>query len=156
MGVTDIERQHTRTSRKMKMLEPGWWVSPTAKARSRMPSTLPSQNGSSVGPDTFYLIGSAVGPHPFPEMVAFFQSVISEETARQVPGDYGAFPSRLRDCVWRRQQCLRRVLSLLDKPDVRPGWVSRPRAWGVGVGAPCRYNDRRRHRRPPRLEDLLL
>ncbi|NJP38196.1 tryptophan synthase subunit beta [Bacillus luteus] len=49
--------------------------------------------------DTFYLIGSAVGPHPYPEMVRHFQSVIGEESRRQMLESTGKLPDHVVACV---------------------------------------------------------
>ncbi|MFA6712872.1 MAG: pyridoxal-phosphate dependent enzyme, partial [Bacteroidales bacterium] len=50
--------------------------------------------------DTFYIIGSAVGPHPYPDMVAYFQSVISEEIKKQLLDKEGRdYPDYLMACV---------------------------------------------------------
>ncbi|MFC7370519.1 tryptophan synthase subunit beta [Fictibacillus iocasae] len=49
--------------------------------------------------DTFYMIGSAVGPHPYPEIVKYFQKVIGEETDRQLNEIAGVEPSCVIACV---------------------------------------------------------
>ncbi len=49
--------------------------------------------------DTFYLLGSAVGPHPFPSMVRHFQSIIGKETATQFKAYYDKDPDMLIACV---------------------------------------------------------
>ena len=49
--------------------------------------------------DTHYALGTACGPHPFPEMVTWFQSVIGEEARRQIVEEHGALPSRVYACV---------------------------------------------------------
>src|SRR5699024_8273146 len=48
---------------------------------------------------TFYLLGSAVGPHPFPSMVKHFQSIISEESKRQIMEKEGHLPDAVVACV---------------------------------------------------------
>jgi tryptophan synthase beta chain len=48
---------------------------------------------------TYYCIGSAIGPHPYPKMVRYFQSVIGEETKRQVKKRLGRLPNTLIACV---------------------------------------------------------
>ena len=82
MGETDIERQAPNVGR-MKML--GATVIP-AKSGSR---TLKDATNEAIrdwinNPDSFYIIGSVVGPDPYPQMVAYFQSIISEEIKRQL------------------------------------------------------------------------
>jgi tryptophan synthase beta chain len=49
--------------------------------------------------DTFYLLGSAVGPHPYPTIVKYFQKIIGEETKRQVQEKEGRLPDYLVACV---------------------------------------------------------
>lgn len=83
MGEVDIERQAPNVAR-MKMM--GATVIP-AKSGSR---TLKDATNEALRDwinnpvDTHYIIGSVVGPHPFPDMVAKFQSIISEETRKQL------------------------------------------------------------------------
>ena len=77
MGEVDIERQAPNVAR-MRML--GAEVIP-AKSGSK---TLKDATNEAIrfwinNPSTYYIIGSVVGPHPYPEMVAYFQSIISEE-----------------------------------------------------------------------------
>ena len=48
---------------------------------------------------THYVLGTACGPHPFPEMVAWFQSIIGQEAKRQIVEQYGAMPDRVYACV---------------------------------------------------------
>ena len=83
MGATDIERQGPNVAR-MKML--GAEVVAVHSGGGTLQDAVDKALDTWVKQrdDTFYLIGSAVGPHPFPEMVTFFQSVISEESKRQV------------------------------------------------------------------------
>lgn len=49
--------------------------------------------------DTHYVLGTACGPHPFPEMVAYFQSIIGKEARRQIMEREGRLPSRIYACV---------------------------------------------------------
>jgi tryptophan synthase beta chain len=49
--------------------------------------------------DTHYVLGTACGPHPFPEMVAWFQSIVGKEAREQVLGATGRLPSRVYACV---------------------------------------------------------
>ncbi len=50
-------------------------------------------------PETYYLIGSAVGPHPYPSIVRYFQSVIGEEARRQILEDEGRLPDSIFACI---------------------------------------------------------
>lgn len=130
MGVTDIERQHTNVE-KMKMLGAG--VVGVADGEGTLQDAVNAALAEWVErrADTFYLIGSAVGPHPFPEMVAFFQSVISEETARQVPAITAhSRPDCVIACVGGGSNASGAFYHFLDKPDVRLVGVE---AAGMGV-----------------------
>lgn len=49
--------------------------------------------------DTHYVLGTACGPHPFPEMVSYFQSIIGKEARKQIMERAGALPSRIYACV---------------------------------------------------------
>ncbi|MFT4600708.1 MAG: tryptophan synthase beta chain [Arenicella sp.] len=82
MGEVDIERQAPNVAR-MKML--GAEVIPAASGSK----TLKDATNEAIrfwinNPSTYYIIGSVVGPHPYPEMVAHFQSIISEEIRKQL------------------------------------------------------------------------
>ena len=49
--------------------------------------------------DTFYIIGTAAGPHPYPAMVRDFQSVIGKEVREQLEAIEGKLPDLLMDCI---------------------------------------------------------
>src|SRR6476620_2193410 len=83
MGEIDIERQAPNVTR-MKML--GAEVRPaTSGSKTLKDATNEAIRDWISNPiDTFYIIGSVVGPHPYPDMVARFQSIISEEIKSQL------------------------------------------------------------------------
>lgn len=83
MGEIDIERQAPNVSR-MKML--GAEVRPAMSGSKTLKDATNEaiRDWISNPVDTFYIIGSVVGPHPYPDMVARFQSVISEEIKMQL------------------------------------------------------------------------
>ena len=82
MGLTDMERQHPNVQR-MRML--GADVRPATAGNSTLNNAVDAALEAWVNnKDAFYLIGSAVGPHPYPAIVARFQSIISEEMRRQL------------------------------------------------------------------------
>lgn len=82
MGATDIERQQPNVQR-MRML--GAKVVAANEGNSTLNKAVDAALAAWVNePDTFYLIGSAVGPHPYPEIVARFQSIISAEIKAQL------------------------------------------------------------------------
>lgn len=84
MGAVDVARQKPNVER-MKML--GANVVSVEQGGATLQDAVDAAlaEWTRHREDTFYLIGSAVGPHPFPEMVTTFQSVISEELKSQVP-----------------------------------------------------------------------
>lgn len=83
MGEVDIERQAPNVAR-MKML--GAEVRPATSGSKTLKDATNEAIRDWIGnpEDTFYIIGSVVGPHPYPDMVARFQSVISEEIKSQL------------------------------------------------------------------------
>lgn len=99
MGKTDVERQHINVE-KMKML--GATVRPVTSGNM----TLKDATNEAIRDwcchpdDTYYLIGSTVGPHPYPDMVARLQSVISEEIRKQLSEhEMRDYPDYLIACV---------------------------------------------------------
>ena len=99
MGKTDVERQHV-TVEKLKML--GAEVRPVTSGNM----TLKDATNEAIRDwcchpaDTYYVIGSTVGPHPYPDMVARLQSVISEEIRKQLKEHEGReYPDYLMACV---------------------------------------------------------
>ena len=99
MGEKDIERQAPNVAR-MKML--GATVIPaTSGSKTLKDATNEAIRDWINNPnDTHYIIGSVVGPHPYPDMVARFQSVISEETRAQLREKTGnELPTRVLACV---------------------------------------------------------
>ena len=111
MGEKDIQRQAPNVAR-MKML--GATVVPaTSGSKTLKDATNEAIRDWINHPtDTHYIIGSVVGPHPYPDMVARFQSVISEEIKWQLKEKTGKEnPQACNRLCWRRQQCSRGFLS---------------------------------------------
>jgi tryptophan synthase beta chain len=99
MGEKDIERQAPNVAR-MKML--GATVVPaTSGSKTLKDATNEAIRDWINNPvDTHYIIGSVVGPHPYPDMVARFQSIISEEIKKQLLANTGTeLPSHVIACV---------------------------------------------------------
>ena len=99
MGEVDIKRQAPNVVR-MKML--GAKVVPaTSGSKTLKDATNEAMRDWINNPvDTHYIIGSVVGPHPYPDMVSIFQSVISEETKKQLLAQTGkAEPDYVMACV---------------------------------------------------------
>ena len=98
MGAEDIERQHLNVLR-MRLL--GAEVRPaTSGSQTLKDATNEAIRDWVSNPnDTFYIIGSVVGPHPYPMMVRDFHRVIGLETARQLTEAEGRGPDALVACV---------------------------------------------------------
>jgi tryptophan synthase beta chain len=69
--------------------------------------------------DTFYLLGSAVGPHPYPAMNTFFQKIVSEEMRAQCLAQTGKLPSAVLACVGGGSNACGAFFDFLDDPSVR-------------------------------------
>jgi tryptophan synthase beta chain len=98
MGATDVERQSPNVFR-MKLL--GAEIRPvdagTATLKDAMNEAL--RDWVSNPDDTFYIIGTVAGPHPYPAMVRDFQSVIGRETKEQMMEREGRLPDALVACI---------------------------------------------------------
>ncbi len=98
MGKKDIERQALNVYR-MKLL--GAKVFPVTDGDGTLKEAVDAALGDFVenADTTFYLLGSAVGPHPYPVMVREFQSVIGKEARRQILEKEGRLPDYVVACV---------------------------------------------------------
>lgn len=99
MGATDVERQHTNVER-MRML--GAEVHPVRTGNMTLSDACSEaiRDWCCHPQDTYYLVGSTMGPHPYPDIVAKMQSVISEEIKWQLQEKEGRdWPDHLVACV---------------------------------------------------------
>ena len=98
MGAEDIERQKLNVFR-MEML--GAKVQPvtTGSATLKDATNEAIRTWAEKAEDTFYIIGSAVGPHPYPKMVKEFQRIISTEARKQILENTGKLPDAVVACV---------------------------------------------------------
>ncbi len=99
MGDTDVKRQ-TPNVLKMKML--GAEVVPVHSGNKTLKDATNEAIRDWIGhpEDTHYIIGSVVGPHPYPDMVARFQAIISEEMTQQLAAQTGkTYPDYVIACV---------------------------------------------------------
>jgi tryptophan synthase beta chain len=118
MGEKDIERQAPNVAR-MKML--GAKVIPaTSGSKTLKDATNEAIRDWINNPsDTHYIIGSVVGPHPYPDMVARFQSVISKEIKYQLLEKEGVeLPTRIIACVGGGSNAAGAYFHFLNEPDV--------------------------------------
>jgi len=119
MGEKDIERQAPNVAR-MKML--GATVIPaTSGSKTLKDATNEAIRDWINHPDdTHYIIGSVVGPHPYPDMVARFQSVISEEMRKQLLEKTGSeLPNYIIACVGGGSNAAGAFYHFLDEPSVQ-------------------------------------
>ena len=98
MGATDIERQQANVFR-MKLL--GAEIVPVTSGTGTLKDAMNDALRDWVTnvEDTFYLIGTVAGPHPYPAMVRDFQSIIGKETKEQMLAKEGRLPDSLVACV---------------------------------------------------------
>ncbi len=118
MGALDVERQLPNV-KKMKML--GAEVRPAQSGNKTLKDATNEamRNWISNPEDTHYIIGSAVGPHPYPDMVARFQSVISEEMKWQLMEQEGCeLPKRVIACVGGGSNAAGAFYNFLDNSEV--------------------------------------
>jgi tryptophan synthase beta chain len=119
MGEKDIERQAPNVAR-MKML--GATVIPaTSGSKTLKDATNEAIRDWINNPnDTHYIIGSVVGPHPYPDMVAKFQSVISDEMRKQLLDKTGSeLPNYVIACVGGGSNAAGAFYHFLDEPSVQ-------------------------------------
>ena len=119
MGETDIERQAPNVAR-MKMLGTQV-ITATSGSRTLKDATNEALRDWIANPlDTFYIIGSVVGPHPYPDLVARLQSVISGEIQWQFRNkNENDEPDYILACVGGGSNAAGAFYHFLDHPEVR-------------------------------------
>ena len=129
MGAVDIERQRPNVFR-MKLLGAG--VEPVSSGSSTLKDAMNEALRDWVTnvADTYYLIGTVAGPHPYPELVRDFQAVIGREAREQMRAREGRLPDILTACVGGGSNAMGLFHPFLDDPEVRMIGVE---AGGEGV-----------------------
>lgn len=118
MGAVDVERQKLNVYR-MRLL--GAEVVPVESGSRTLKDALNEAMRDWVTnvDDTFYIIGTVAGPHPYPAMVRDFQAVIGRETRRQIMEMEGRLPDALVACVGGGSNAMGLFYPFLDDKDVK-------------------------------------
>ena len=118
MGAEDVQRQSPNVFR-MKLL--GAEVVPVTSGRGTLKDAMNEGLRDWVANvhDTFYIIGTAAGPHPYPELVRDFQSVIGKEARAQMQDRIGRLPDLLVAAIGGGSNALGLFHPFLDDPDVK-------------------------------------
>ncbi|WP_314588183.1 tryptophan synthase subunit beta [Paenibacillus terrigena] len=135
MGAEDTRRQALNVFR-MELL--GATVIPVHKGQGRLKDAVDEALDDLVRnyKNTFYLLGSAVGPHPFPTMVKHFQAVISEESKQQIVEKEGRLPDAVVACVGGGSNAIGAFAHYIDEPSVRLIGVEPDKAPTLTQGVP--------------------
>ncbi|MBU1174214.1 MAG: tryptophan synthase subunit beta [Alphaproteobacteria bacterium] len=117
MGATDVERQMPNVLR-MKLL--GAEVRPVTAGAGTLKDAMNEALRDWVTnvDTTYYLIGTAAGPHPYPEMVRDFQSVIGDELKQQIIEATGRLPDAIVACIGGGSNAIGTFHPFLDDPEV--------------------------------------
>jgi tryptophan synthase beta chain len=130
MGEEDVMRQSLNVF-KMKLL--GAEVRPVSSGNRTLKDAINEAIRDWVTnvQTTYYLLGSVVGPHPYPMMVRDFQSIIGRETKEQMLSAHGRLPDQLIACVGGGSNAMGIFYPFLDDADVELTGVE---AAGLGLG----------------------
>ncbi|GAX03477.1 tryptophan synthase beta chain [Secundilactobacillus pentosiphilus] len=118
MGKKDTDRQRLNVYR-MELL--GAKVHPVTSGSMVLKDAINAalQDWTKRVDDTFYLMGSATGPHPYPLMVRDFQSVISQESKQQLKEKTGKLPDMVVACVGGGSNAIGSFANYIDEPSVQ-------------------------------------
>jgi tryptophan synthase beta chain len=118
MGETDMQRQRPNVER-MRLF--GAEVRPALSGRRTLKDATSEAIREWVATvaTTHYIIGSVVGPHPYPSLVADFQAVIGREAREQILAAVGRLPSHALACVGGGSNAMGLFRGFLDDPEVR-------------------------------------
>ncbi len=136
MGAEDTKRQALNVFR-MELL--GAKVIAVSKGQGRLKDAVDEALNDLVQnyQNTFYLLGSAVGPHPFPTMVKYFQSIISEESKRQILEKEGRLPDAVIAAVGGGSNAIGAFSHYIEEPSVRLIGVEPDQAPTLTKGVPA-------------------
>ncbi|MGA0588208.1 tryptophan synthase subunit beta [Dyella sp. KRB-257] len=131
MGATDIERQKINVYR-MKLL--GAEVVPVTSGSKTLKDALNEAMRDWVTnvADTFYIIGTVAGPHPYPMMVRDFNAIVGREARAQMLAEYGRLPDVITACVGGGSNAIGLFHEFLNDREVR---IVGAEAAGEGIGS---------------------
>lgn len=118
MGAIDIERQAPNVAR-MKMMGAKVVAAESGSKTLKDATNEALRDWINNPVDTHYIIGSVVGPHPYPDMVARFQSVISAEAKQQILDQAGRLPDYVMACVGGGSNAIGMFYHFLENEDVK-------------------------------------
>ena len=118
MGEEDMARQSLNVFR-MEMLGAKVQCVKTGSRTLKDATNEAIRAWARTAEDTFYIIGSAVGPHPYPRMVKEFQRIISKETKKQILDKEGRLPDYVVACVGGGSNSIGMFAEFLDDQDVK-------------------------------------
>lgn len=116
MGEIDINRQHLNVER-MKLLGAKIHSVDTG-SKTLADACEAASNYWERHRDVFYILGSAVGPHPYPKMVRFFQSIIGSEIKEQILKKENRLPNYVLACIGGGSNAIGTFYAFLDDEDV--------------------------------------
>ncbi len=117
MGKTDYDRQMLNVNR-MRLL--GSEVIPVSEGNSSLKDAVDAALGYFIEhPKVYYIIGSVVGPHPYPSMVAYFQSIIGKEAREQILAKENRLPDSLIACIGGGSNAIGLFGAFLNDKDVK-------------------------------------
>lgn len=136
MGKLDTERQALNVFR-MELL--GAKVVAVDKGQGRLKEAVDEALNDLVEnyENTFYLLGSAVGPHPYPTMVKHFQAIISEESKRQILEKEGKLPTAVVSVTGGGSNAIGSFAHYIDEPSVRLIGCEPAEAPSISEGVPA-------------------
>lgn len=131
MGTEDMRRQRLNVIR-MRML--GATVTAATSGQQTLKEAVDEALAAWVAdPEACYVLGSAVGPHPYPAMVRYFQSVIGQEARQQMLDDTGSLPYACIACVGGGSNAIGIFAGFVDDPEVKLVGVE-PAGRGLSYG----------------------
>lgn len=136
MGELDMKRQSLNVFR-MELL--GAEVVPVSAGQGRLKDAVDAALADLVEnyDHTFYLLGSAVGPHPYPTMVKHFQAISSEESKRQIMEKEGRLPAAVFAVTGGGSNAIGAFAHYIDEKDVRLIGVEPEEAATMSKGTPA-------------------